>query len=242
MTTLTKTKETLRSVCPEWMLAIWRPLRRRYWKLRHGSKSSEVVFSEIYDRKLWVTGESVSGWGSDMEHTAAVREALPALLKKIGARSMIDAPCGDFHWMRETRLDLEHYLGLDIVPTLIARNQEQYGDRVRQFRAQSITQGPLPASDVIFCRDGLVHLSNSDISKALRNFKNSGSIYLLTTTHPAHPKNRDVFTSEWRPLNLEASPWNFPKPLATIAEEDMQANGEHRDKTLALWRLSDLSV
>ncbi|MGB8770325.1 MAG: class I SAM-dependent methyltransferase [Candidatus Korobacteraceae bacterium] len=242
MTNLQKTKETLRTACPEWLLDVWRPLRRRCWMLLHRSKSPQSVFSEIYEKKLWLSGESLSGFGSDLDETAVVRKALPVLLKQIGARTMIDAPCGDFHWMKEVKLELERYIGLDIVPSLISRNQQQYGDGIREFRAQSITQEPLPAVDVILCRDGLVHLPNSDITKAIRNFKKSGSTYLLTTTFTAPRKNRDVFTSEWRPLNFETPPWNFPKPLMVIDEKSTKSRGRYRDKVLALWRLSDLSV
>jgi hypothetical protein len=242
MPNLQATRETLRSFCPEWVLAIWRPMRRRCWTLLHRSKSPEAVFSEIYEKKVWLTGESLSGFGSELDETAAVRKALPALLKQIGARTMIDAPCGDFHWMREVKLELDRYTGLDIVPDLISRNQQLYANDVREFRAQSITQEPFPAADVILCRDGLVHLPNSDITRAIRNFKKSGSTYLLTTTFTSPRKNRDVFISEWRPLNLESPPWNFPKPLMKIDEESMRGGGKYRDKALALWRLSDVSV
>ncbi len=241
-TNLQQAKETLRSACPEWVLGVWRPLRRRCWTLLHRSKSSESVFSEIYENKIWLSGESASGFGSDLDHTAAVRKALPVLLKQIGARTMIDAPCGDFNWMKEVKLELDRYIGIDIVPALISRNQQQYGDSGREFRALNIASDPLPAADVIFCRDCLVHLPNADITKAIINFKKSGSVYLLTTTFTAPRKNRDVFTSEWRPLNLESPPWNFPKPLMIIDEENTRSGGRYRDNVLALWRLSDLPI
>ena len=212
MSTFQKTKDTLRSVCPEWAVALWHPLRSAYWSLRYKSKSSASIFAEIYDKKLWGDGESLSGVGSDLDQTAAIRRALPVLLKQIGARIMIDAPCGDFHWMKETQLELDRYIGLDIVPEVISRNQQLYANSVHEFRTLSITQEPLPNGDVIFCRDCLVHLSYSDIAKAMHNFRKSGAAYLLTTTFTELRKNRDIVTGEWRPLNLENPPWNFPKP------------------------------
>ena len=155
MTNLQDAKETLRAACPEWMAAVWRPLRSGCRALFHRSKSMESTFFQIYERRAWGDGESVSGFGSDLDQTAAVREALPALLKQIGARTMVDAPCGDFHWMKEVKLELDRYIGIDIVPDLIDRNQQLYTDEVREFRTQNITKEPVPNVDVIFCRDCL---------------------------------------------------------------------------------------
>ncbi len=240
MTRAQEAKETLRAVCPDWLLSVWHPLRSAYWGLRHRSKSPASIFAEIHDKRLWGNGESVSGLGSDLAQTAAVRKALPLLLKQLGARVLVDAPCGDFYWMKEVDLPLERYLGLDIVPALIAHNQTLYADRVREFRVHSITEEPLPTCDVILCRDCLVHLANLDITRAIQNFKKSGSEYLLTTTFTGQRENRDIVTGEWRPLNLQGPPWNFPEPLTTIDEECTLGHGSCRDKVLALWRISDL--
>jgi hypothetical protein len=242
MTNFQDAKETLRAACPEWMAAVWRPLRSGCRALFHRSKSMESTFFQIYERRAWGDGESVSGLGSDLDQTAAVREALPALLKQIGARTMVDAPCGDFHWMKEVKLELDRYIGIDIVPDLIDRNRQQYADEVREFRTQNITKEPVPNVDVIFCRDCLVHLSYSDIANAITNFKKSDCTYLLTTTFVGPRKNRDIVTGDWRPLNLQRPPWNFPDPVTLIDEHCTQSRGRYRDKALGLWRLSDLTV
>ena len=41
--------------------------------------------------------------------------------------SLLDAPCGDFNWMRHVPLGGVSYTGADVVPELIARNRRDYG-------------------------------------------------------------------------------------------------------------------
>jgi hypothetical protein len=74
-------------------------------------RDAEVVFSEIYERNLWNDPESVSGRGSTLRRTTIIRRELPALLIDVGAKSLLDAPCGDFNWMRLTELGPVTYVG-----------------------------------------------------------------------------------------------------------------------------------
>ena len=93
---LHETREALSAACPDWIADVLRPLRARCRAFFLSSNYMESTFSQIYEKKSWGDGESVSGPGSDLDQTAAIREALPKLLREIGARSMVDAPCGDF--------------------------------------------------------------------------------------------------------------------------------------------------
>src|SRR5215510_10802135 len=86
-------------------------------------KYMESTFAPFYTESLWGDSESRSGPGSNLTRTAKLRHELPALLQEIGARSMLDAPCGDFNWMKDTNLSLDLYFGVDIIPDLIARNR-----------------------------------------------------------------------------------------------------------------------
>jgi hypothetical protein len=136
--------------------------------------------------------------------------------------------------MSETRLRLDRYIGVDIVPELIEHNRLRYADPAREFRAADITRDPLPRVDVILSRDYFIHCSYAYIKRSLANFKRSGSTYLLTTTYPDVRRNSNVLTGSWRPLNLELAPVSFPEPGSLLAEE-----GE-MGRSLGLWRLSDL--
>jgi hypothetical protein len=130
-----------------------------------------------------------------------------------------------------------HYIGVDVVPSLVAANQKNYGNEVRQFIHANISKDALVKADLIMCRDCLVHLSFDDIKAVLLNFKKSGATYLLTTTFPDHI-NKNIKTGQWRALNLQHPPFNFPAPLLLINEQCPE--NTYGDKSVALWRLEDV--
>ena len=201
------------------------------------------VFSDIYYRRAWgMDCESVSGPGSSVERTAVFRDGLAALFKEFRLRSLLDAGCGDFNWMRRLSTDLEQYIGVDVVPEIVSENQRQYGNSSTTFLNADITRDQLKRADVILSRDCLIHLSFNDIFAALHNFKQSGSTYLLTNTFISTEKNTDVPSGDWHRLNLQLPPFNFPEPLAIIDEKCMHTGGIYADKRLALWALEDLPV
>ena len=213
-----------------------------YKGLRRLIKGSELQrrFTKIYEQNGFGGRESVSGPGSDLSQTAAVREALPGVLRQIGARSMLDAPCGDLFWMKQLQLDLDRYIGADIVATLIAENKRRFAGTKREFKVLDITRDPLPTVDVILCRDCLVHLPFAAITAALQNFKRSGSRYLLTTTFIERPDNSDIPAGFWRPLNLARAPFHFPPPELAIDERCTEDGGQYPDKRLSLWKIEQL--
>lgn len=194
------------------------------------------VFSHIRQVNLWQSAESASGRGSELACTETIRSTLPRLFEKLGVRSMIDAPCGDFNWMRYVPLDGITYTGIDVVPELIERNQRNYGTDLIQFVASDITEAALPAVDLIMCRDGLVHLPLRDGCRALQNFKTSGSRYLLATTYPNTVQNRDTPVGSWRALNLLLPPFNLPEPLMLFSDPS-DDTGANPDKSIGLWSL-----
>ena len=105
-----------------------------------------------------------------------------------------------------------------------------------------LARDDLPRADVILCRDCLVQFSFEDIQAALRNFKRSQSLYLLTTTFIEFQTNLDIETGGWRRLNLERPPFHFPPPLKAIDEKCLHTRGIYADKRLALWRLVDIAA
>lgn len=91
---------------------------------------------------------------------------------------------------------------------------------------------------MLLCRDCLVHLSHDQVKDAMRNVKRSAITYLLTTTFVRREANADIPTGEWRPLNLQRPPFDFPPPLRLIDEQC--PHPEFRDKALGLWRVADI--
>ena len=51
-------------------------------------------------------------------------DAFPGLLRDYNITTVIDVPCGDFHWMSRVNLEGRKYIGGDIVKELIEDNQK----------------------------------------------------------------------------------------------------------------------
>jgi hypothetical protein len=200
-------------------------------------------FSHIYQHNVFAGADSRSGGGSSMEQTESLRRELPLLFRELGVRTLIDAPCGDFHWMQHADLGVERYVGIDVVEELIAANQRRYGGERISFQCLNIIEDGLPRADLIFCRDCLVHLNFAQAKRALQNFKRSGAQYLLTTTFTNREGNVDLVGRDiWRTLNLELAPFDLPRPLRLINEHCTEGGGAYADKSLGLWRLADLPL
>jgi SAM-dependent methyltransferase len=214
---------------------------RLYNKWKHSRFKGQPikdVFNDIYLKNHWRDQESHSGTGSNQVQTTEVKRILLEAIHSFEMTSMLDAPCGDFNWMKEVPLKDVKYYGADIVEDLINRNNKDYASANRSFFYADITSSDLPEVDLLFCRDCLVHLSYKDINKAIENIKRSRTRYLLTTTFVAHT-NYDIVTGNWRPVNLESAPFNFPAPIKVFNElctEDQR----YADKSLALWRVTSL--
>lgn len=210
------------------------------WKSSFAVKTNREIFNDIYKRNFWEDAESRSGIGSNLEQTRTIREQLPVLTRDLAIKSFMDAPCGDLHWMKEVDLGTETYIGCDIVDELIEDNRKKYADQNRRFLVLDVTKDAVPTVDMIFCRDLFVHLSFREIHRALENFKKSNSSYLLTTTYTKVSKNTDALTGDWRSLNLQIPPFNFPEPIRLINENCTERNGRSADKSLGCWKISDL--
>jgi hypothetical protein len=205
---------------------------------RNSSASQQATFTGIFANNAWQDAESASGPGSTRARGADFRPALVALLDAYGIGSVLDAPCGDFNWMRDVLAERDlSYTGVDIVQALVDANVRAFAAANRRFLCLDMTRAELPAADLIVCRDGLVHLSFADARAAIDNFRRSGSRYLLATTFTGRARNEDTPTGGWRALNLEAPPFQFPAPLALVDERCTLAGGAWRDKQLGLWAL-----
>ena len=121
---------------------------------------------------------------------------------------------------------------------VVEENQKRYG---RQFVHLDVLRSELPFVDLILCRDCLVHFSFADVQRAIGNMRRSGSRYLLTTTFMARTQNTNIATGQWTPYNFQASPFNFPEPLAMLNERYLLEFPHHTDKSLGLWCLADLN-
>lgn len=233
MLMIERTKSFIKSTFPG-SVQIYHLLRRVKQSLYSGPPDMKGIFSDIYRNNWWADSESVSGRGSTLARTETIRRELPTLLKSVGARSLLDAPCGDFNWMRYVDLADIAYIGADVVPELIARNRQFESGAGKKFAVLNITRDRLPEVDVILCRDCFIHFSFKDIDAAIANFKRSKSVFLLATTHIKVSENENIETGGWRSVNLQLPPFNFPQPERFILED------AELGKCLGMWKLEDL--
>lgn len=122
-------------------------------------------------------------------------------------------------------LPISSYIGADILSELITENQKRYGSKKCHFLTLNLTSDPLPRANILLCRDCFVHLSIADIFLVLDNIKSSHIDCLLTTTFLNCEDNEDITTGDWRLLNLEKQPFNFPRPLLVIHEQCTEGGG-----------------
>jgi len=239
MSRMARWKACLRSAAPG-LAATYLRLKEWARSVRRGGSYLEGIFAEIYQGNLWGEPESVSGPGSSLVETVAVRRELPSLLAGLGVRTLLDAPCGDCHWILGLPLDLDLYIGADIVPSLVQRNAAELAGAGREFRQLDLTRDPLPRTDAILCRDCLIHFSYRFIEMALDNFRRSGARYLLTTTYSGLPANRDILSGQWRPIDLELPPFHLPPPRHLILEKECDVDGFRLRRSLGIWDLGDM--
>ena len=172
-----------------------------------------------------------------MAQTEHIRMLLPKIFQKYNVTSLLDAPCGDWNWMRHVDLP-PTYIGVDIVEALVVKNQESYTREGVTFRQANLIKDPLPKTDMIFSRDCFIHLSFEDIFKALHNFKRSGIKYLLVSTYSDWPENKPLPVSVCRPIDLTKPPFNWPDPLELFPDPPHHKKRKH----LGLWRLDDIEI
>lgn len=200
------------------------------------------VFSEIFQNNKWRSAESVSGTGSELKYTENLRKHLPNLFEEFGVKKVLDAPCGDFNWMKEISKNLNiHYTGGDIVPELISKNISNYQSPKTKFIVLDITTDKLPDADLMICRDCLFHLSYENIEKFINNFNNSNIEYLLTTSHTNNRKfkNKDIANGGFRLIDLLDTPFNFP--AASLKNIDDWIPG-YPERKMILWSKSQLQA
>jgi len=199
--------------------------------------NAKEIFTTIFQRNWWANEESKSGWGSDLKHTELIREELLTFVERHSINSMLDAPCGDFHWMRYMQWPTGFkYMGGDIVSDLIVDNRRKYPNT--EFLEIDVLQNVLPDVDAWLARDLMIHFPDKAIWTAINQFQKSSIKYLLATTYPNNLQNSDIQFGQVRHLNLCAPPFRLPAPFGILHESDDPITG----RVIGVWRRSDISM
>ncbi|MEU9776268.1 class I SAM-dependent methyltransferase [Streptomyces sp. NPDC047968] len=208
------------------------------------TQTAETIFTEVFRSNHWGSPESVSGPGSELRQTEAVRGALASVLARYPIRTITDAGCGDVNWIRHVDgFDrLNAYVGLDVVPDLVELNQKRYGSERMSFQQADLSRDEIPAADLVLTRDCMVHLTHHEVLAFLAQIAASGSTYLLATTYASLAETRDTTDGHWRPLNLQAAPFHLPPPIEHFDTDFTDDGRHHPGNGLGLWRIEQLGT
>ena len=207
----------------------------------NNSINIKKTFEQTYNSNFWGSSESVSGPGAQIKNTENIRKALPKLFEKYQITSILDAGCGDYNWMKFVDRNGIQYEGVDVVPQIVRKDNKNFKDENTSFRVMDITSDEIPKVDLIICRDCLQHLSYKNVKKTLKNFKKSGSRYLLVTNYPWTLENYDIRDGDFRQLNLCQKPFNLPYECLEKIKETY-TSGNCQSKNLCLYDLQEIDV
>lgn len=203
----------------------------------------KYTFTSIYRANFLKSAETVSGPDSTLKSTSTLRLFLPVIIEVLKIKSMLDAGCGDINWIKETPLNIDYYIGIDIVRDLIEKNSELYASNWCTFKELDMVKDPLPHVDFILCRDVLEYLSFKDIIKVFGNFKKTGASYICISSCTHLKENKtDIFSGNCRFINFQCSPFNFPEPLIAFDELSAEGDMKPRHKKICVWNLKDVSA
>ena len=194
----------------------------------------------VFEDRSWSQGRpdtSLSGFNASVRATRRLRAALPQIVARYAITSFVDAPCGDWFWMRHVDLTGIDYTGWEISQKLVDHNWQFTADGVT-FALGDITSDPLPRADLVMCRDTLVHLMFDKRWDFFENFAASGSTYLLST-HWFVPTNRWVYRNGGeKPISLLAEPFSFGEPLDWVVEtarDRPEVAADSKQRAMGLW-------
>ncbi len=234
-------KKHLKKIIPSNLLELKAKLKYDKNASPYRGMNAEEVFTSIYQNNNWGSDESVSGIGSTLKLADNLIQQLRPFLNQHGITSVLDLPCGDFNWMKKVDLSGISYIGADVVEELTTQNQNNFGAPNVSFQTLNLLTNSLPQVDLILVRDCFVHFSYEDIENAIDNIRKSGISYLLTTSFSKQKVNFDITTGDWRPINLERSPFSFPTPMDSIPESVPEGfTKEFKGKELSLWKVDTI--
>jgi hypothetical protein len=132
--------------------------------------------------------------------------------------------------MRRVVPRLDRYLGVDVVPALIARNQQDYGGERIRFLCANLTSGNpedfksiavLGPWDLIMALDIFGHLLNREVDTMLDFVLNHSGARYFMVTNSRDDNSRDYLIrpkSRHQTIDLEAHPLFIKKQPKRVKE------------------------
>ena len=148
----------------------------KYEETSNNKSLVKMKFENVYNKFIWGSAGGGSGGGSTINYTTSIRSILRQIINEYSIESMLDAPCGSFHWMPLFLKDIAEdfkrrgkrfrYHGVDVVERLISSARANYSNEPDwSFSVCDFSAEALPDDfDLILSRDSLMHLSYQKVS------------------------------------------------------------------------------
>ena len=194
----------IKKLIPSFIRKYHRKIRDKKISEEFFGLSNSDVFEKIYEEKRWGSSDNLnrkfsSGDGTrDKEivskYIVAVKEFLS---EKTDVKTGLDLGCGDFSVGISFCNLFEEYKAMDVAKNIIEENKKIYLGTNVIFSTLDLTYGTIPFTDVIFVRQVLQHLSNTEIKKFVKNIEGKYR-YLIVTESLSKSMffsaNKDIIT------------------------------------------------
>jgi SAM-dependent methyltransferase len=174
------------------------------------SDPAAAPFERIYRQNTWGYG---SGHGSIPRTTKDYRSYIEGFIAANRVTSVVDVGCGDWQYSRLIDWHGADYLGLDVVPDLVERDQREFGGPGVRFDVSPADLADVPTADLLITKDVLQHVPNAKVSElvgALTRFKYA----LITNDIAGSEPNGDIEAGGWRAVDLRLPPFNVSGVVA----------------------------
>ena len=170
---------------------------------------------KIY-KERWISGypETLCGAGSTIKSCEPIIKTLPIIIKEFKIKSILDLGCGDLNWIKHVReIEKVKYLGID---THIHLESIHTTNDFKLIEG-NILYMEIPKSDLVICKDVMIHMENFQIKSLLESIKQSKSKYILLTNYSINNNKRSL--KNYAPLNIELPPFSLKNYIMSITLE-----------------------
>lgn len=201
------------------------------------------VFSEIYESNSWTNG---SGPGSHPEACRPLIDLLNRFLNDNNISSIVDFGCGDWQFMSNIDLKDRTYTGFDLVDSVLTSNRLRYARQGVSFQRTPEQLSDLPGADLLFVKDVMIHLPNTDILDLITYFRHFKYVIAVNNrSNHDYAFNSEIEVGGFRPVDLNSSPFNqhcatiltygslklpqpgMPKPIARLLRRYIWPGEKH---------------
>ena len=189
------------------------------WTSRSATAASRVTPSQSFGRSRPVPHTVTAAAAHAAPHHIMPRHASTPVLMTTYPATPRPAPLSAITTAFGCVRQAISYIGLDIVKKVIDTNLVKRDNMTRLVQADvvSLTQLPGPTADLIFSRQMMQHMCNSDVRHVLDLISRSGARFALLTHFETAEgmANSDIHCNSggYRPQDLRKPPFSLPPPI-----------------------------